>query len=51
MLSSWVFIAFHIIFKFKIHFEFISVKDVESSLVLLDEGVCYDQCVVLAKLC
>ena len=24
---------------------------VESSLVLLEEGVCYDQCVLLAKLC
>ena len=24
---------------------------VESSLVLLDEGVCYDQCILLAKLC
>ena len=30
MLSSWVFIAFHIIFKFKIYFEFISVKDERS---------------------
>ena len=24
---------------------------VESSLVLLEEGVCYDQCILLAKLC
>ena len=24
---------------------------VESSLVLLEEGICYDQCVLLAKLC
>ena len=24
---------------------------VESSFVLLEEGVCYDQCVLLAKLC
>ena len=30
MLSSWVFIAFHFIFKFKIHFELISVKDERS---------------------
>ena len=26
-------------------------RSVESSLVLLEEGVCYDQCVFLAKLC
>ena len=25
-------------------------KCIESSLVLLEEGVCYDQCILLAKL-
>ena len=40
MLSSWVFIAFHFIFKFKIHFEFISVKD-ERSVSIFFALLCY----------
>ena len=30
--------------------KFTPLKTRESSLVLLEEGVCYDQCVLLAKL-
>ena len=41
MLSSWVFIAFHFIFKFKIHFEFISVKDERLCLYSLLYCVAY----------